>query len=208
MALKLEKGQKINLNKSNGTSLKEFCIGLNWGAIEEKNKGFFGIGSGSRQVAVDLDASCVMIDSNKKVIDTISFRKLKSNDGSIIHSGDDRTGDVGGDDGLDNEILTIDLTKVNNSTQQIVFFLNSFKKQDFATIPFAHIRIYEGSKTVVKEVLATYNIASDSRFSGKVSMIMGKLYKKDGEWKFSAIGEATEDDSLDKTIQTILRIYS
>jgi len=200
MAINLSKGQKINLKKSNGSDLTSFCVGANWGAIDKK--GFFG---GSSKQAVDLDLSVGMFDANKNTADVIYFGKLEAS--GIKHSGDDRTGDVDGDDGLDNEVVQINLNQVPANVEQLVFILNSFQGQDFATIPFASIRLYEGTPENVNDIVATYNIASDAQYSGSVSMILGKLYRRNGEWKFSAIGEPTKDAKLEDTIKTIEARY-
>lgn len=197
MAINLEKGQRINLEKGNGSKLQNICVGMNWGAIERK--GSFGM----TKEAVDLDASCAVYDANKQNIDTVSFRKLRSNDGAISHSGDDRTGDLNGDDGLDNEVISLDLSKLNPNANFVAFFVNSFKGQDFKDIPFASIRIYEGTSKQVKEEFAKYNIANNPSFAGNVSMILGVLYKRNGEWKFNAVGVPTKDKRLDETIVTI-----
>lgn len=202
MAINLQKGQRINLVKSSGSTLQNICVGINWGAIEKK--GWFG---GTSKVAVDLDASCALYDDNKNVLDIIYFGKLRSNDGSIAHSGDDLTGDMDGDDGLDNEIITVDFSKLNPAVTNIAFVLNSFRGQDFGTIPFASIRIYEGTPTRVNEVFATFDIANGSGFAGHVSMVMGVFYKKNDEWKFNAIGEPTKDKDLKQTINTVTNQY-
>ena len=202
MAINLVKGQKIDLRKSSNETLSRFCVGVNWGAIEKK--GFFG---GISKVAVDLDASCALYDDNKNVLDVVYFGKLRSSDGSIAHSGDDLTGDMDGDDGLDNEIITVDLSILNPAVTSIAFVLNSFKGQDFGTIPFASIRIYEGTPTRVNEVFATFDIANGSGFSGHVSMVMGVFYKKNNEWKFNAIGEPTKDKKLQDTLNTVTNQY-
>jgi tellurium resistance protein TerZ len=202
MAIVLEKGQRINLEKSNGSKLQNLCVGVNWGAIESKS--FWG---GKKMEAVDLDASCATFDDNNRELEVIYFRNLKSRNNSIRHSGDDLTGDMGGDDGLDNEVITVDLTKLDPAVSKIAFVLNSFKGQDFKTIPFAAIRIYEGTPTHVKEVFATYDISNDSTFAGKVSMVMGVFYKRNGEWKFNAIGESTNDRDLRGTISTVISKY-
>lgn len=202
MAINLQKGQKINLKKDNGSSLQNVCVGVNWGAIEKK--GWFG---GVSKEAVDLDASCVLYDNSKNTIDIIYFGSLNSKDGSIKHSGDDLTGDMGGDDGLDNEIITVDFTRISSNVEYVAFVLNSFRGHDFGTIPFASIRIYEGTPTRVNEVFATYNIAKDKSFAGHVSMIMGVFYKRNNEWKFNAIGEPTRDKKLKETIKTVQQNY-
>lgn len=203
MAINLQKGQRISLEKSNGAKLQQVCVGINWGAIEKK--GLFGIGSS--KVAVDLDASCAVYNENKQLIEVVYFGNLKSKDGAVKHSGDDLTGDMGGDDGMDNEVITLDFSKLNPAAAHVAFVLNSFQGQDFATIPFASIRIYEGSPSRVTEVFAKYDIANGANFAGHVSMVLGVFYKRNGEWKFNAIGEPTKDRKLEQTVQTVTQNY-
>ena len=202
MAINLTKGQRISLEKSTGGKLENICIGINWGAIEKK--GWLG---GIKKEAVDLDASCAVYDDRKQLIDVVYFGNLKSKDGAIKHSGDDLTGDMGGDDGLDNEVITLNFSRLNPLASYVAFVLNSFRGHDFGTIPFASIRIYEGTPTKVTEVFATYDIANGPGFAGHVSMVMGVFYKKNGEWKFNAIGEPTKDKKLEETIKTVPNNY-
>jgi|TARA_B100000780_G_C21108459_1_gene447773 tellurium resistance protein TerZ len=200
MAISLQKGQRISLEKTDGSQITQWCLGVNWGAIEKK--GFFG---GTKKIAVDLDASCAAFDKNKVLLDAVYFGKLAAQ--GIQHSGDDLTGDMDGDDGIDNEIIVVNLNSVNQNVDQIVFVLNSFQGQDFKDIPFASIRLYEGTPTRVDKIHATYDIANDSNFSGKVSMVMGKLYRKDDKWKFLAIGDSTNDKELKGTVSTVQKSY-
>lgn len=202
MAIRLEKGQRINLEKSNGSKLTNICVGVNWGAIVTRD--FLGR---TTTEDVDLDASCAMFDANGAIVDKVWYGHLKSNDGAVKHSGDDLTGDTDGDDGLDNEVITVDLARLNPSVEKIAFVLNSFGGDDFETIPFASIRIYEGTPTFVREVFATYDIANDPTFAGSVSMVMGVFYKRNGVWKFNAIGAPTRDDDFESTLETVKRVY-
>jgi tellurium resistance protein TerZ len=133
--------------------------------------------------------------------------KLDTNDRALHHSGDDLEGDKGGDDGLDNEIITVNLSKINPNVAQIFFFLNNVGKEDFSHIPYAKIRMYEGTPTKVKSVFASYNVSAESQYNGKRAIVMGKLYKKDSEWKFNAIGDPTSDDNLCETITRIIKSY-
>ena len=94
MSVSLSKGQKINLEKQGGGALGKVTMGLGWDAI--KSKGFLGFGSKSE--AVDLDASVVMFDEGNSPVDVIWFRQLRSKDGSVVHTGDNRTGAGDGDD--------------------------------------------------------------------------------------------------------------
>lgn len=219
MAIRLEKGQRINLEKNNGSKLTSFCVGCNWGAIVKG--GFLGFGKSVQDV--DLDLSCVLFDANGKLIDHIYSPlykhdflarygmppgKLDTNDRALHHSGDDLKGDgAAGDDGLDNEIITVDLSKVNSNVDQIYFFLNNCGREDFSQIPYASIRMYEGTPTRVKEVFASYDVAADPKFSGMTALVMGKLYRRNGEWKFSAIGDAYPDPNLCETIKRISTKY-
>ncbi|WP_428224743.1 TerD family protein [Flavobacterium sp.] len=202
MAINLEKGQRINLEKSNGTKLQNICVGINWGAIEKK--GFFG---GVSKEAVDLDGSCAVYDENKNVLDVVSFQKLMSNDQAIRHSGDDLTGDLNGDDGIDNEVITLDFSRLSANANYVAFFINSFRGQDFKDIPFASIRIYEGTPSRVQEVFAKYDVANDAAFAGSVSMVLGVFYKRNGEWKFNALGNPTRDRRLEETVVTVQQNY-
>lgn len=201
MAINLQKGQRISLEKG-GQSLEKICVGVNWGAIEKK-----GMLGKVKKVAVDLDASVGLFAENNQLIDKVYFGQLVSKCGSIRHSGDDLTGDVDGDDGLDNEVIIVDLTRVPANISQVVFVLNSFKKQDFASIPFASIRIYEGTPDRVDEVVAKYDIANDASFAGKISMILGKLYRHGTAWKFTSIGDASTDAKLNETLKTVEAKY-
>ncbi|MCK5924708.1 MAG: TerD family protein [Methylococcales bacterium] len=201
MAISLQKGQRISLAKE-GSHLTKMCVGVNWGAIEKK--GLFGK---MKKASVDLDASVGLFSESKQLLDKVFFGQLASTCGSIVHSGDDLTGDMDGDDGLDNEVIVVDLTKIPENIAQVVFVLNSFQGHDFASIPFASIRIYEGTPSRVDEVIARYDIANDASFSGKVSMVLGKLYRHNKAWKFTSIGDANEDKKLDATLKTVTQKY-
>jgi len=201
MAISLQKGQRISLEKDGG-SLKQLCVGVNWGAIEKK--GLFG---GKKKEAVDLDASVAVLDESGKVLEVVYFGQLASSCGGIKHSGDDRTGDLDGDDGLDNEVIIVDFGTLNPQATQIGFLLNSFQGHDFKNIPFASIRLYSGTPTRVDDIHAQFDIANDPKFAGSVSMVMGKAYKHASGWKFAAIGETTADKKLEETIQTFASSY-
>lgn len=225
MAINLTKGQKIDLRKSSGEALTNFCVGVNWGAIETMKSGFLGFGQKKVVEDVDLDLSCIMVNSNGEMLDWIyspeynnflsknkyPLGKLTTKDGALRHSGDDRQGDVGGDDGLDNEIISVDLNKVSGSVDKIFFFLNIYLNQgqnfDFSHVPFAKIRMYEGTPTKVNNIYSNYDIVTDTSFKGKGALILGKLYKRNNEWKFDAIGEASDDKLFLQTIQRILKTH-
>ena len=223
MAIQLEKGQRINLEKESGAKLTNFCVGCNWGAIIQKT--FFGLSQ--KVVDVDLDLSCLMFDAEGKPIDHIwspLYRfgnsntglptgKLDSLDRALHHTGDDLTGDQDGDDGLDNEIITVDLNRVNPNINSIVFFLNIYNNNeysgDFSGIPYASIRMFEGTPDKApKQVFASYNVATKTECVGMRGLVMGKLYRRNGDWKFAAIGDAFPDPSIVNNIVRVMKDYS
>ena len=226
MAIRLEKGQRINLEKDNGAKLTSFCVGCNWGAIIVEKTGFLGFGTKKEELDVDVDLSCVMTDSNGKLVDALYSPLYKkeffqaaglpigkdwSADKSMYHTPDDTEGDKGGDDGLDNEIITVDLTKVNPVIDQIFFFLNIYQPRniDFQRIPYVAIRMYEGTPKKVKSIFAQYDVAKENQFMGKNALIMGKLYRRNGDWEFAAIGDAFDDQNdIRQTVKRILTSYS
>lgn len=201
MSINLAKGQRISLEKESGGTMDYIEIGVNWGAIEKK--GWLG----TKSVAVDLDASVGMFDAEGTLVDKVWFRQLNSKCGSIKHSGDDRTGDTGGDDGEDNEVIQINLNKVPSNVVTLALVLNSYSQQNFADIPFANIRIHNGKAGTGSE-FAKFDVANDPTFAGKVSMIMGSVYRHNSGWKFRSIGAAITEKDLQASLVAFSRDYS
>lgn len=189
--INLKKGSSIKLEKD-GRKLQNICIGLNWGAIPRT--GIMGALMGN-SIAVDLDGAITTFTGNR-IVETIYFKRLYSADGSIRHSGDDLTGDLNGDDGLDNEVITIDLSSVHHEIDTIFIYLNSYEGQNFGEIPYSKLRIYEGSPSHVEDVMATFNLSLEEKFKGYVSMVMGKLTRKGDDWGFTTIGEPVKPDKI------------
>ena len=205
MSVSIEKGTRVSLQKEAKSELSTVAVGVNWGAIVKR--GFFG----KKVEDVDLDASVGTFDARGNLLETVYFANLRNRNGSINHSGDDRTGDVDGDDGLDNETISIDLNKLGENVDQIAIVLNSFNGQDFKDIPSASIRLYEGTPQTAldaqENVLINYDISNDSSFAGSVSMVLGRIYKHNGDWKFEAIGQPTKDRRLNETLNTFKKTY-
>lgn len=175
MAISLAKGQKISLDKEAGKALTKVVMGLGWDA--KKSKGFLGFGGSAPDI--DLDASCVMFDEQKQAVDAIYFGQLKSKDGSITHTGDNRTGDGDGDD----EQIIVELSKVPANVKTLMFTVNSFTSITFDQIENAFCRVFD--PTTNKEI-AKYNLSCGGSHT---AMVMAKLYRHSGEWKMHAIGE-------------------
>ena len=175
MGVNLSKGQRISLEKEAGGALSKVVMGLGWDAV--KTKGFFGFGS--KQQEIDLDASCLLFDEGKQLVDTVWFRQLRSQDGSIQHTGDNRTGAGDGDD----EQIIVDLSRVPTNVKSLIFVVNSFTGQNFSQIENAFCRIVNGTNN--KEI-ARYELTCQGSHTAQ---LMAKVYRHENEWKMHAIGE-------------------
>lgn len=189
MSIDLQKGQKISLDKEAGVKLTKIIMGLGWDAV--KSKGFLGFGGKTQDI--DLDASCILFDEQGNQIDAVWFRQLKSRDGSVVHTGDNRTGDGDGDD----EQIIVDLTKVPANIKSLVFTVNSFTGQNFSQIENATCRIVNASDN--KEV-ARFNL---SALGSHNAQIMAKIYRHGDEWKMHAIGEIGNGRAFDELMPQI-----
>jgi tellurium resistance protein TerZ len=208
--INLRKGSTISLEKK-GKKLEQVCIGLNWGVIKRiETSSFLGLFKTEtvHTVAVDLDGSASMFAADGEYVDTVYYKKLTSDDGAVRHSGDDLVGDRQGNDDRDNEVIQINLAAINPRVHSVFLYVNSFKQQDFARIPYATIRLFEGTAQHLESVIATFNVASEPRFQGYTSMIMGKLIRTaSGAWQCLAIGEPIKAKNIAETIETIRREY-
>lgn len=191
MAINLTKGQKISLDKDTGSQgLTQIVMGLAWDPI--MTKGFMGFGS--RKMEVDLDASCIMFSAENKPLDVVFFNHLESGDGSVVHTGDNRTGEGDGDD----EQIRVDLSKVHPEIKSLVFTVNSFTGQNFNVVENATCRLLDARGN--KE-LARFNL---STLGPHTAQIMVKLYRHNGEWKLHALGETGRGATFDQLIPQII----
>jgi tellurium resistance protein TerZ len=189
MTVNLQKGQKISLDKEAGGALARVTMGLGWDAI--KKGGIFGFGA--KTESVDLDASCVMFDEQNRPVDVVWFRQLKSQDGSIVHTGDNRTGAGEGDD----EQIIVDLSRVPANVKSLVFTVNSFTGQTFAQVENAYCRVVNAANN---QEVARYDLSVQGAHTAQ---IMAKLYRHGGEWKMHAIGENGRGRTFDELLPQI-----
>lgn len=190
--IELSKGGRINLSKDkDGNSFDKIFFGSNWGAI--RKRGMFGFTSGIE--SVDLDSSVVLLDADGKHVDTVYYGHKDAQ--GIHHYGDDLTGDKNGDDGMDNETIELTLSKISPEVEHVFFVLNSFQHHKFDEIPYMGLRIYTSPNNKPKKnisdpvnILASYSLKDNKEeLKGKESIILGEAYRRNGEWKFKAIGE-------------------
>ena len=202
MSINLKKGQKIDLRKSN-PGLSSIMVGLGWDPVSHKAGSFLkSLFGGS--TSIDCDASVFMLNSDGKLpssSDLVYFGNLKSRCKSVIHTGDNLTGDGEGDD----EQILVNLNKVPQNINKLLFVVNIYncvsKKQHFGMIENAYIRVVD---SVSKKEIAKYNLTDN--YSDKTALIVGTIYRHEDTWKFSAIGEGTKDTGLKDIMQNLARI--
>lgn len=174
MAISLGKGQNVSLSKE-APGLTKVLVGLGWDARATDGQAF------------DLDASAFLQGASGKVrsdADFIFYNQPKSSDGSVEHTGDNKTGAGDGDD----ESLKVDLSGVPADVQKIAFCVTIHeaegRRQNFGMVHNAYVRLLNAADG--KEV-ARYDLSEDA--SVETAMIFAELYRHNGEWKFKAIGQ-------------------
>ena len=174
MALSLQKGSNLSLTKTD-PSLTKVLVGLGWDPRATDGQEF------------DLDASAFLLNSAGKVRgdnDFIFYNQLRSPEGSVIHTGDNRTGQGDGDD----ESLKIKLDAVPSDVDKIIFVVTihdaQVRRQSFGQVSGAFIRLVNDDN---QTEVARYDLTEDA--STETAMLFGELYRHNSEWKFRAVGQ-------------------
>jgi len=169
MAINLQKGQRENIDAP------KFTIGLGWDT-----------NSSSTGAAFDLDASIFILNDQKKLVSDENFvfyNNLTSPDGAVEHTGDNSTGDGDGDD----EQVKVDLTKIDPRVSEICVVVTihdaETRKQNFGQVRNSFVRIFDAT---TNEVILKYELEED--FSIETAVEFGRIYKREGKWKFEAVG--------------------
>lgn len=195
MSVNLAKKQSISLAKES-SSLSKVNIGLGWDPVKKEAKGFLGKLFGGSD-SIDLDASCLLLDQNKNVVDLVWFQQLTSKCNSIIHNGDNLTGEGDGDD----EVITINLEKVPANVQYLAFTVNSFRGQTFNEVDNAFCRVVDQNN---KE-LARYNLTEQGAHTG---VFIASLTRDSNDWTFKAHGMAASGRAVDQMVGEIVKELS
>ena len=174
MPINLSKGQKVDLTKGNA-SLKHIMVGLGW------DVNAFDSGSD-----FDLDAAAFMCGANGKCPtekEFVFYGNLEHPSGAVKHQGDNLTGEGDGDD----EQIFVDLKAIPESVDKIAFTVTIYeaqeRRQNFGQVSNAYIRIVDED---TNQELIRYDLGED--FSIETAIVVGELYRHNGEWKFNAIG--------------------
>lgn len=174
MGVILQKGQKVDLTKGY-PKLTKIIVGLGWDTnLYDGGYDF------------DLDAAAFLLSSNGRVSkdeDFVFYNNLSHDSGSVLHMGDNLTGDGEGDD----EQITIDLTKIPSNVEKIAFTVTiheaDIRRQNFGQVANAFVRIVDES---TENELLKYDLGED--FSVETALVVAEIYRHNGEWKFNAIG--------------------
>ena len=202
MGINLQKGQTINLEKSQN-DLSQITIGLGWDIRKAKPKGFLSSvlgGSNEEGGDYDLDAIAFLLDKNGKVAnlggekyvggDIVFYNSQKHPSGNIWLTGDNRTGSGEGDD----EQIIVKLNSIEPRVDKILFLVTIYqgkqKGQHFGMVENCYIRAIDAKG---KEI-AKFNISNDPAYNGKCAMVFAEAYRKGEDWKFRALGEPQDTD--------------
>ena len=174
MGISLAKGQKVDLTKSN-PGLKNVIVGLGWDT--NKYDGGFDF---------DLDTAAFLTGENGKVTadtDFVFYNNLKHPSGSVQHLGDNLTGAGDGDD----EQIKVDLAAIPANIQKVTFTATIHeaqqRNQNFGQVSNAYIRVIDEATGTE---LIRYDLGED--FSIETAIVVGSIYRNNGEWKFNAVG--------------------
>ena len=184
MAISLQKGGNVSLSKE-APGMSKMLIGLGWDVRATDGADF------------DLDGSAFLLNNAGKVrsdADFIFYNQPKSADGSVAHTGDNRTGEGDGDD----EQIAVALNRVPPHIKALVFTVSNYTGQDFSKVENAFCRLIDGQTG--KEI-ARYDLSAQGNHTAQ---IMAKMYRHGGEWKLHAIGENSQGATPDKILPRIL----
>jgi tellurium resistance protein TerZ len=185
----LSKGQTVSLEKRGGGTLTRVRMGLGWDAM--KKKGMFGR---EKEQSIDLDASALLFDGAGQLVDQVWFQQLKSKDGSVLHTGDNRTGAGEGDD----ESIIVDLQAVPPTVSQIVFVVNSFTGENFSQIENAFCRLVDSTANDTE--LARYELTGSGSHN---SQVMAKVSRAGQAWTMTAIGAIANGRTFRDLLPTV-----
>lgn len=174
MLISLQKGQKIDLTKGN-PSLSKLLVGLGW-----DTNGYSG------DFAFDLDASAFLLDQNGKasgIEDFIFYNNLEGGNGSVIHTGDNLTGEGEGDD----EVIKINLQNIPERIKKVAITVTIYEAikrvQNFGQVTNAYVRVVN---ELTNEEIIHYDLGED--FSIETAIVVCEIYRHNDEWKFGAVG--------------------
>ena len=212
MSINLRKGQKIDLTKGGG-GLSRIMVGLGWDeaqpAPQQSSGGLFGLFKSQppqqQTQDIDCDASAILLNANGKLYGNnandccVYFGNLSHYSGAIQHQGDNLTGAGEGDD----EQIMVDLSRVPADVAKIVFVVNIYdanvRGQHFGMIQNAFIRLVNLANNYE---ICKFNLSEN--YYGMTGMVVGEIYRYNGEWKFNAIGQPVKEASR---LQSLLNLY-
>lgn len=182
MAVSLSKGQRVSLEKNGGGGLSKIRMGVGWDpVVTPKKGGFFGSLFSGGSDDIDLDASCLLLDEQKNLLEVVWFKQLQSSDGSIKHSGDNLTGEGDGDD----EVIFVDLSRLPAGVAHLAFTVCSFRGQTFNDVEGAFCRLIDGTNNTE---IAKFNLSEKGAHTG---VLMSIVSRDSSGWQMKAVGTPT-----------------
>ncbi len=219
MAVRLSKGQKVNLRKDN-PNLKRVLVGLGWDPVEKqvavKHKtdekptflsrlmDFFGVSDEipsnelhTEVPDIDVDASVICIDKKNCYVELVFFGNLEYHHGAIKHYGDNLTGQ--GEEGADDEQIEIRLDEIPEKIKTLSIIINIYrayeKRQNFGEIKNCYVHVTD---LATHRELVRYDV--DGNFDGMTGIFVADLERSGDDWHFKAIGEGVKVGNIAEMI--------
>ncbi|MCX8523353.1 TerD family protein [Chryseobacterium formosus] len=199
----LEKSQIINMFEDSKSNNASYSFGINWGKVEMQKRNFLGIKTKKVASDIDLDFTCVMFDSQKKAIDWIyspkynswliqnnfPLGKFQSKDGAFKHHDD-----TSNEDSEHKKVINVNPEKISEEVYTVFFYLNidvkKTKQTDFSLVDSIELKI---NHPEIDKTLSEFKIQPNSNKKNKGTLVLGKLYRENGTWKFMAMDKAIDE---------------
>ncbi len=185
--IELTKGQELDLLDDDGQSLAGIKLGIGWD--KERTAGFIATG----RAEVDLDASAMEFAAGE-LVDLAVFNNLTTRDGSVVHQGDNKTGDGKGDD----ETITVDLTRVHPTVDTIVFIVTSYQGHTLEWVDRAYCRLLTADDVELARLTLTEGVRN-------TGVVMAKIFRVGDQWRLRAIGEGIAAKSPSDALEGLAR---
>ena len=184
----LKKGGSVNLRKDN-PNLSKIYVGLGWDPVKS---GFFSSSN------FDIDASVIAMDKNDRKVDLLYFSRTSILNGALVHHGDNLTGEGDGDD----EVIEMDLNAIPKEVNRLAVIINIYeansRRQNFSQVNNCYVHVVDPKSG--KE-LVRYNISDDSKYDKETGIFVSDIYRRDGEWKFKALGQGVKVKSIPEMVR-------
>ena len=196
MAVSLSKGESLELSSEEAGHITKVRMGVGWDPVKSKSflwRIFFS-------ESIDLDASCLLFDKSKALVDLVYYGHKSTNDKSVEHTGDNLTGDGEGDD----ESIIVDLTKLPKEVHYLAFTINSFRGQTFDEVENAFCRLVDVAS---EKELCRYVLSERGCYTAVIMVVLKRQVQgKQEHWEITALGEMAHGKTARDIVEDVYEV--